>query len=70
MAKGTKIIKCSCKHAFQDATYGLGLRVHNFARKPGGTEPGWRCTVCLNVKPATAEDKQDNPIGKGAKTKV
>jgi len=41
----TKLIKCSCAHAEQDAMY-RGLRLHNIA----GTRESikWRCTVCLN----------------------
>jgi hypothetical protein len=37
----TKVAKCSCKHAFQDAEYGDGNRVYN--RKANGTHV---CTVC------------------------
>ena len=49
----TKVIKCSCKHKFQDNEYGKGNRLHNYARKGYlKGDPGWRCTVCSNVKPA------------------
>lgn len=37
----SKIIKCDCKHAYQDKLYGAGMRVHT-PKKSGG----WRCTVC------------------------
>ena len=40
---------CTCKHSWQDETYGPGMRVHNKCSK------GWRCTVCSNVK---TEDHQ------------
>lgn len=36
-----KIMKCECRHEFQDAKYGTGMRVHT-PKKTGG----WRCTVC------------------------
>ena len=37
------IRKCSCRNEFQDRTYGLFMRVMNWARKKGV----WRCTVCV-----------------------
>ena len=43
------ILPCSCKHEYQDETYGTGMRVHNPAPKAGPTG-GYRCTVCSNVK--------------------
>lgn len=46
MTDGTIIKPCTCKHDWQDAKYGKGNRVHNFAagvNKPAGA---WRCTVC------------------------
>ena len=48
----TKILRCNCNHAYQDNLYGVGNRVHNFAPKGFGNSPGWRCTVCGNVKSA------------------
>jgi hypothetical protein len=38
-----KIVKCTCKHEFQDETYGKGMRVYNPA---GDKQSGGRCTVC------------------------
>ena len=35
------IQKCVCKHEFQDATYGKGMRVHTEAK-----DKSLRCTVC------------------------
>lgn len=35
------IIKCKCKHAFQDKKYGQGFRVGNMSTKSHAT-----CTVC------------------------
>lgn len=45
MSASVKIKHCSCRHDFQDATYGEGMRVHN---KAGGNKKplAWRCTVC------------------------
>lgn len=37
----TELKKCSCKHEYQDAKYGYGVRVHN--KTANGD---WRCTVC------------------------
>ncbi len=37
------ILRCKCKHPFQDRTYGKGLRVHN---KMNSKENMYRCTVC------------------------
>jgi len=40
----TKVIKCNCKHAWQDETYGYGNRIAN-ELKNGQL----RCTVCGTV---------------------
>lgn len=40
----TKLLPCNCTHAYQDAKYGQGLRVHNAYLKP--SPGGFRCTVC------------------------
>lgn len=48
--KNTKIITCNCKHAYQDAQFGKGRRVHNWATGIFSGKGGWRCTVCLNEK--------------------
>jgi hypothetical protein len=37
-----EIIACDCQHAYQDAKYGRGKRVHNPTRK----DDKFRCTVC------------------------
>jgi len=39
-----KVIKCSCKHEYQDKKYGKGNRMANACDK------GHRCTVCGTVK--------------------
>ena len=43
----TEIRKCNCNHAFQDKTYGKGMRVFNLDfKKINGS-----CTVCgIKVK--------------------
>ena len=40
------ILKCNCKHAFQDKEYGQGLRLHNIMK---GNKKA-RCTVCGTVR--------------------
>jgi len=40
----TKIIKCNCKHNWQDEAYGYGNRVANETRNGQ-----FRCTVCGSV---------------------
>lgn len=42
----TKILPCTCTHAYQDKKYGRGNRVHNKIK----TGAGWRCTVCGKSK--------------------
>jgi len=42
------ILKCNCKHDYQDKRYGPGRRVHNLCVKGG--KVAHRCTVCSNVK--------------------
>lgn len=41
---GSIIISCTCKHDFQDKTYGKGNRVANMTRN------GYRCTVCMAMR--------------------
>ena len=50
------ILKCKCKHDYQDKKYGKGNRVHNFVvnnTKAGGD---YRCTVCLACRYVNKED--------------
>ena len=49
------IIACSCTSTFQDARYGKGMRVHNYARK-AQTNGAWRCAVCGSLKPREAHE--------------
>lgn len=42
----SKIIKCTCKHEFQDATYGAGMRVFNPQGKGKDQGSSYVCTVC------------------------
>lgn len=41
---------CSCKHEYQDQTYGKNMRVHNQAKGKNPGEVTWRCTVCKSEK--------------------
>lgn len=52
MSKETvRLMGCKCKSEFQDKTYN-GQRVFNFCEKKGkiGTNNGYKCTVCGNIK--------------------
>ena len=42
------LAKCDCKHPYQDAHYGIGVRVHNLCKsaKAEATTKTARCTVC------------------------
>ena len=42
----TKIVNCDCKHDYQDAKYGKGKRVANYARNANNKFGGYRCSVC------------------------
>ncbi len=51
----TRLLACSCMHEFQDAAYGVRMRVHNrrgsaTTSKNAGSSSGWRCTVCTKEK--------------------
>lgn len=51
------ILKCSCKHTFQDNRYGAGMRVHNALVAPKNNAPQqYRCSVCLAVR-----EERDGP---------
>lgn len=43
------ILKCSCKHEYQDEKYGKGNRVHNIRENASSNEK-YRCTVCKKLK--------------------
>ena len=50
------IIACRCANAFQDAMYGVRMRVHNQTKQNGRNEDRrYRCTVCLDEKNAPSE---------------
>ena len=63
---GNMILACTCVHASQDQLHGKGMRVHNYALKGNGTNPGYRCTVCGKMKaiPAATTKVPDTVIGK------
>ena len=52
-----KVLKCNCKHAFQDAKLGENMRWHNIS-KPNSEDPKPRCTVCGNEKDRDSKKKQ------------
>ena len=39
-----KVVKCTCKHEFQDKKYGKGMRLANQGAVNFGDK--FRCTVC------------------------
>ena len=43
----SKVVKCSCKHKFQDKQYGLQLRLARLFHKP--IPGGYKCTVCNQI---------------------
>jgi len=49
---GTVILRCTCRHPFQDSRYGKGMRVHNLmgAGKASSTRRQCRCTGCGTVR--------------------
>lgn len=42
----TKVMQCDCKHDFQDALYGKGMRLHNVSQGGSGKDKVAYCTVC------------------------
>lgn len=74
----TQMIKCNCKHEFQDAMYGVGQRVANIMRT-GQV----KCTVCGTIgglkgqifktsaatEPEPVATKSDKKTGKESKDK-
>ena len=46
MSNVGRVLSCRCKHAFQDARYGVGRRYHNAMKKMLGIKQVFRCTVC------------------------
>ena len=54
MKKASKILRCSCKHPWQDSRYGNGLRVFNRTKldrgSSGTVESSYKCTVCNSYK--------------------
>jgi hypothetical protein len=45
----TVIMRCTCKHAFQDQRYGAQMRVHNVMAGKTTTVRA-RCTICCTVR--------------------
>lgn len=42
----TKVLWCTCAHAYQDERYGAQMRVHNALKSDSKSGQTWRCTVC------------------------
>lgn len=42
----TRTMFCYCTSKYQDARYGMGLRLHNKCTKQMPGQQNWRCTVC------------------------
>lgn len=55
MKAGNPVVKCTCKHEFQDATYGKGMRVTNPVGKTAATV---RCTVCSAIHNVAPKGKK------------
>lgn len=53
------ILRCTCKHDFQDQKYGFGMRVHN-SKQGKGVKDSYNCTVCGNNK----SKEESKKIGK------
>lgn len=41
----SKVLRCSCRHEYQDAQYGVGMRLHNPCSGHANSI-AYRCTVC------------------------
>jgi len=50
MKQGIALVKCGCKHEYQDAKYGHGIRVANTTAKQDKDIATVRCTVCNNTQ--------------------
>ncbi len=47
--KATMVLgRCGCRHEFQDARYGIGMRQHTIGKST--KTPPYRCTVCGREK--------------------
>ena len=45
------VLRCTCKHSFQDERYGDSMRLHNEEKKGAkATSTKYRCTVCGHEK--------------------
>ena len=48
--KNTVLIACTCKHEFQDQTYGKQKRIANVTAKGDISNKEVRCTVCKSTQ--------------------
>jgi hypothetical protein len=59
------ILRCDCKHEFQDKEYGPGRRLHNLMGHKEGQSRKYRCAVCGKEREAGKEaDENIRPIVK------
>jgi hypothetical protein len=49
---GTAVIRCDCRHPYQDRVYGAGRRLGNFTKSMKGERRQARCTVCSKLQDA------------------
>ena len=47
------IIKCECKHEYQDQVYGKGNRIHNKVLK---SQDMARCVVCQKINNGSSKE--------------
>jgi ribosomal protein S17 len=48
-----KLVKCECKHEYQDKKYGRKMRLCNKLQGKNSENNKYRCTVCGTVLPKT-----------------
>lgn len=54
--RNTAVLKCNCKHNYQDKRYGKGKRVMNYSSKSSSTSMRtYRCTVCESLTQLRSE---------------
>lgn len=54
----SKILKCTCKHEFQDKTYGPGMRVFNPIGKGSSQGDNYVCSVCGRTTGGSSKSKK------------
>lgn len=65
-----EVIRCNCKHDFQDTKYGPGMRLMNPTSKQADAKGGptvYRCTVCSQERGRAFAPIAAAPVGKKKK---